>query len=164
MTHEMRKCLTSFELFIRTRISKLLAIISPLNLSTLPFYAFVSFTNNQNQNTNGILFQMLPKIRYTQHATTPCNSIVVVDQYINRHISPEELRYADYMIHMKTKRYIGATLPQTQNGTGPARFTFSAALTANNPAFGISQAPQLLHSLPIDYPYDESKLSKNKKK
>ena len=158
--HEMRKCLTSFDVVIRTRTSKLLAIISPLTLSSLPFYTFVCVLHN-NQASNGILFQMLPKIRYFRDISTACNSIFVVDEYANHNISPEELRYTDYMIHMKTQRHQGPTLPQTVRGsqTTSGSFNFGAILAANNTLPLLTVTPSILHSLPINYPYDESKLS-----
>lgn len=150
MTHEMRKCLASFESFIQTRTSTIKKIIEILSLSSTPsyFYVFVP-----QKKAIGILFQMLPKFRYYRNNGTPCNSILVVDDYLNCNISPEELRYVEYMTHMRTKRHQDPPLQQTVSQTLP----FATLLAGATRPYPFPAVPDVLHSLPIDYPYDESK-------
>ena len=147
----MRKCLTSFESFIRTRTSTIQKIIEILSLSSLPFYSCVFSIQQKNI---GVLFQMLPKIRYCRNVATVCNSILVLDDYANYTISPEELRYVDYLSHMRTKRHQDPPLQQTVNPT----FTFGTGGPASIRTYPFASVPDMFHSLPIEYPYDESKL------
>jgi hypothetical protein len=154
----MRKCLTSFNSFIETRSSKIIDLISFLPKLSLPSYTLVH--TNQQKNI-GILFQLIPKIKYYITPLTEYNSILALDEYANYTISLEELRYMDYSMNMNNKRHIDSLRSATVNIASTSVFSFGRQSIGYNGTLSSStQAPQILHSLPIDYPYDDSK-SKN---
>jgi hypothetical protein len=144
----MRKCLSSFNTYITSRSTKIIDLISLLPTSSFSSYTLVHTTH---QNNTGILFQLLPKIQYYLKPTTEYNSVVAVDEYVGHIISPEELRYIDYSMNMKNQR-------QTTNSTSSAAFsTINKPITGRNgPITPFPHAFQVLHSLPIVYPYDDS--------
>ncbi len=151
----MRKCLTSFTSYIQTRSSKIIDLISFLPKFSLPCYTLVQ--NNHRMNI-GILFQILPKIKYYLTPIMEYNSILAVDEYANFIISPEELRYMDYSMNMKNKRYIDSLQPVTANTASTSVFSFGRSALGNSVTQSFSaQPPQILHSLTICYPYNESK-------
>jgi hypothetical protein len=143
----MRKCLSSFDTYIHSRTSKILNLISFLPKLSLPSYTIV---HTNHQNNIGILFQLLPKIQYHINPKEEYNPIINTDEYVKHIISFEELRYIDYSMHMKNKRHLGYVVTQP------------AAKPTQNPLFAFGQTNgslpyQILHSLPIEYPYDDSK-------
>lgn len=145
----MRKCLGSFQSYIQTRTTKILNLTSFLPKLSLSFYGMI---HTNHQNNIGILYHFLPKIQYYTNLTTECNTIVAVDEYSQHIISPEELRFIDYAMNMKTKRHLGyLQQPTVTNFQAPA-FTFSSSRAVPNPI-----PNQSLHSLPIVYPYSDGK-------
>lgn len=152
ITIEMRKCLSSFNTYLRSRSLKIIDLISFLPQLSLPCYTIVHTTQ---QNNLGILFQLCPKIQYYLTPTTEYNSIMAVDEYAQHTMSPEELRYIDYSMNMKHKRHKGFA---SQGTTQTALFPFSRPrFTTNGSMIRFPHPFQNLHSLPIVYPYDESK-------
>jgi hypothetical protein len=143
----MRKCLSSFNTYIRSRSSKILDLISFLPNSSIPSYTIV---HTSCQNNIGILFQFLPKIQYYINLTAECDSIVTIDEYAKHIISPEELRYMDYSLNMKNKRYTESVRPL------PLAALIKPGLGKNGSLAFNPLSNQILHSLPIVYPYDES--------
>jgi hypothetical protein len=145
----MHKCLSSFNTYIQSRSSKIINVLSFLPKSSLAFYTIV---HSNYQNNIGILFQFLPKIQYDPDLTTEYNPIICVDEYAKHTISFEELRYMDYSMNMKNKRHLGYVRQPTVK-------TLQQILSLSFPrsAIGNQGSCQILHSLPIVYPYDDSK-------
>ncbi|CAF1001513.1 unnamed protein product [Adineta steineri] len=143
---EMRKCLTSFHTYIQSRASKIIDFISLLPKQSLPHYTIV---HTNHENNIGILFQLCPKIEYYLTSTDKCqwHSLVSIDEYKKHVISPEELRYIDYLMDMKSKRYIGSVRSEETN---MSRLTYVPFTAVPSLVF------QTLHSLPIIYPYDNN--------
>lgn len=150
----MRKCLTSFDSYISTRTTKILNLLSFLPKSSLSSYTIV---HTSHQNNIGILFQLVPKVQYYLDSKAEYNSIMSLDKYSKHIISPEELRFIDYSMDMKSKRHMGS-VPQSAVTTPKASpFVFGVpSLTKSVPFTLPSMSNQSLHSLPIVYPYDES--------
>lgn len=151
----MRKCLTSFDSFIQTRSSKIIDLISFLPKFSLPSYTLV---HTYNQNQSGVLFQLLPRIQYNLTATMEYNSILAMNDYAKYIISLEELRYMDYSMNMKNTRHRNSLQLATVNTAQKPVFTVGGVTVGANGVLPFTtQSPQMLHSLPIDYPYDDSK-------
>jgi hypothetical protein len=151
----MRKLLSSFNTYIRSRSTKIIDLMSLMQESSLSSYTIVHTTH---QNNVGILFQLCPKIQYYLTPTTEYNSIIVVDEYAKHIVSPEELRYLDYSMNMKHKRHGGFALQATINGIPSSRTSFNTLGITNTRTMIPFPLPfQNLHSLPIVYPYDDSK-------
>jgi hypothetical protein len=151
----MQKCLSSFDRYIRSRSSKIIDLISLLSKSSLPTYTIV---HTNYQNNIGILFQLLPKIQYYPNTITEYNPIIIIDEYANHTISLEELRYIDYSMSMKNKRYIGDAKQSTVNiSQGTVRLFGIGGIRPKGSLPSLPNSYQILHSLPIVYPYDDSK-------
>jgi len=139
---QIRELLLNFPKFIAKFTDKVLNSLKII--SKMSRYATV---HGGNQKEIGHLFHLLPKIRYC--VGWDCNSIVHIDDYLPYNISPEELRYIDYTMNLKTKRHsqpllspVGSVLA-FQNG-----FTFQTVkLNAS--------VIEIQHTLPIVYPYTE---------
>ena len=117
-----------------------------------------------NENNVGLLFQFLPKIEYPYSLTTQYDSIVTLDEYAQYIISPEELRFIDYSMGIKGRtRADYVDRPQIRKPTILLTNYLgqSGSTNGNLPSSAVN--PQVCHSLPIIYPYDESNLKiKNK--
>ncbi len=144
----MSKCLTSFTSYIQSRTKKITDFISRLSSSSLPSYTLV---HTNYSNNIGILFQLLPKIHYLKPMTEH-QSIVTIDEYAEHTISPEELRCIDYIINMKRQRHTG-----TVHQSSAPLFGLPNSITVGLGSISPFPEPfQVLHSLPIVYPYDDS--------
>ena len=144
----MSKCLSSLHTYLQSRTQKIIDLLSYLQRLNLPFYSVV---HTSIQNNIGILFQLLPKIQYRHNASIDSDCIIAMDEYAKHTISSDELRYIDYSIKMKTKRHDGF-IPQ------PIVKTSDKPSLGRNGSVPIIPLPyHVLHSLPIVYPYDESK-------
>lgn len=151
----MTKCLTSFPSFIQSRESKIKTMQSHLAKQSISSYQCVNIFNQK-----GLLFQLLPKIRYNITPATEYNSIMALGDYTNHTISYEELRLLDYTLNMKNKPILvpltqrkstTMTIPPAQAITIPFLFRRNGTMPINT---------QILHSLPIEYSYTESKFYK----
>ena len=152
----MNKCLSSFHTYIQSRIQKITDVLSFLSKSSLPSYTFV---HTSDQNNIGILFQLLPKIPYLK-PTTEWHSIVTMDEYAKHIISPEELRYMDYTMHMENLRCTEFIHKGKVHKSQDSLLNFVRATTKGLGFAGLSSVPfQILHSLPIVYPYTDRKLN-----
>ena len=146
MTTEMRECLSSFSTYVHSRSQKLHEYLSKTTKHSLSLYTIV---HTYHENNIGILFQLLPKVVYSQNQTEP---LAMIDTYIHQNISFEELRYFDCLLGMKNKRH---TRFDTQLTT-KTKDSYGALGPGVLPTFP-SQF-HILYSLPIVYPYDEGKL------
>ncbi|CAF4560757.1 unnamed protein product [Rotaria sp. Silwood1] len=155
ITHEMHRCLSSFDTYIRSRSSKLTSLLSFLTKLSISSYTIV---HTNNENNVGILFQVLPKVHYFLTPTTPYNSIIAVDQYAKHIISPEELRFIDYTMNINNKSDSRSVVLQSPTYTSPnVTLPFNGPLGGKNGS--LTPFPllfQVYHSLPIIYPYDNN--------
>ena len=85
-----------------------------------------------------------------------------MDEYAKYIISSEELRYIDYCVNMKTKRHLGHIQQVNINNRSSSTAGLPAVHLKTRSSALLSY--QILHSLPIIYPYDDSKLNKEEKK
>ncbi|CAF0810400.1 unnamed protein product [Rotaria sordida] len=161
LTHEMHRCLSSFDIYIRSRSSKLINLLSFLTQLSISSYTIV---HTHYENNIGILFQLLPKIQYYLTPTTEYNSIIAVDQYAKHIISPEELRFIDYTMNLKNKSHTGF-VQQTPTNDTPVTFGFNlnGLIRGKNGSTTPFPLPfQVYHSLPIIYPYDNNMIYSQK--
>lgn len=118
---------------------------------SFPRYKLV---HSYTRNNCGVLFQLLPKILGLIPPQTECHWMLSADAFGDDILSPEELRFIDYLVNLKQKGLATANLkPKTKNDqyNSPA-FVFGLLATNNN-----ALPFPVLHSLPIIYPYNESK-------
>jgi len=146
----MRECLSSFDKYIHSCTSKITNLISLLPKSSLPSYTIV---HTNHQNNIEILFQPLPKIQYHIDPKKEYNPIINTDEYAKHSISLEELRYIDYSMYMKNKRHLGYVTQPAAKSIQNLVFSFGPTGVGTNGSLPY----QILHSLPIEYPYDDSK-------
>ena len=148
----MRKCLSSFDTYIRSRSTKITDLLSSLPKSSISCYTLV---HTNYENNIGLLFQPLPKIHYQLNPTEPFKSIVFLDEYANHIISPEELRFMDYSMQMKNQRHTRSISQATNNpGLLPLFGNKRASFAANASINPFPTTFQVLHSSSIVYPYD----------
>lgn len=148
MTNEMRKFLSTFSSYIRTRSKKICDFLSYSTKYSLSSYTIV---HTYHQDNVGILFQLLPKVFYSQDSLESWKPILMMDEYAKHTISFEELRYLNYSVNMKNRRHTKHNKTQPKVQTGNSSFLSGLGSLPTFP----SQF-HVLHSLPINYPYDES--------
>lgn len=123
---------------------------------SFPRYKLV---HSYTRNNCGVLFQLLPKIPGLIPPQTECHWMLSADAFGNEILSPEELRFIDYLVNLKQKDLATANLqPKTMNDQYNLPI-FTAGLTGTNRS---ALTFPVLHCLPIIYPYNESKREEKK--
>ena len=150
MNSEMNKLLSSFDVYIQSRSSKIMKILPYLTKLSLPSYTIV---HTHDQNNIGILFQLLPKVQYVLTTTMDYNAILAVNDYAQKTISSEELRYIDYCTNVKNVTGIMRLENSIKNRSLSP--TFNRLSKGTNVLLSINPLCKILHSLPIIYPYSD---------
>ena len=107
-------------------------------------------------NNCGVIFTFLPKIPAAIPPNTECDWILSADVFGRDILSPEELRYIDYSMKLKEKHPSTIGIMQKVKKTKQDNSIFRRGTPINAVIAGFP----ILHSLPIIYPYDESKSKK----